>query len=92
MIFITQSDAKIISGRDTSESLILLIVASVTVPCIAPLGNSGFCPLGKPAATELRYPTYGACWVFECFLNPPNSDMKNGAPKVLPQDTTHRIR
>ena len=27
----------------------------------------------KPAATELSYPTYGACWVFQCFHNPPNS-------------------
>ena len=32
-------------------------------------------PQGKPAATESRYPTYGACWMFKCFHNPPNSDM-----------------
>ena len=25
--------------------------------------------------TESRYPTYVACWVFECFHNPPNSEM-----------------
>ena len=31
---------------------------------------------GKPAVTELHYPTYGACWVFQCFLNPPDSDME----------------
>ena len=24
---------------------------------------------GKPAATEWRYPTYSACWVFQCFQN-----------------------
>ena len=33
---------------------------------------------GKPAAIESRYPTYGACWVFSCFHNPPNSDMDYG--------------
>ena len=37
--------------------------------CIVPLGffpveNTGCFPLGKLAATESRYPTYGACWVF----------------------------
>ena len=38
--------------------------------CIVSLGflpweeNLGCFPLGKPAATESRYPTYGACWVF----------------------------
>ena len=31
---------------------------------ITPVGNSGCLPRGKPAATESRYPTYGACWVF----------------------------
>ena len=31
---------------------------------IFPIGNSGFLPRGKPAATESGYPTYGACWVF----------------------------
>ena len=48
-------------------------------PCcpneISPTGNSGCVPRGKPAATESRYPTYCAYWVFECFHNPPNSDM-----------------
>ena len=29
----------------------------------------------KPAATEPHYPTYRARWVFQCFHNPPNSDM-----------------
>ena len=42
---------------------------------ISPVGKSGRFPRGKPAATESRYPTYGACSVFECFHNPPNSDM-----------------
>ena len=40
--------------------------------------NSGCLPRGKPAATESRYPTYGACLVFECFRNPPNADMEYG--------------
>ena len=31
---------------------------------ISPIGNSGCLPRGKPATTESRYPTYGACWVF----------------------------
>ena len=43
---------------------------------ISPMGNSGCLPLGKPAATESRYPSYGACWVFVVF--PPNSDMDYG--------------
>ena len=42
---------------------------------ISPIGNSGCSPQGKPAATGSRYPAYGACWVFQCFYNPPNSDM-----------------
>ena len=37
--------------------------------------NSGCILRGKPAATESRYPTYCACWMFKCFHNPPNSDM-----------------
>ena len=48
--------------------------------CVAPMG---FLPweiqvafsLGKPAATESRYPTFGACWVLQSFHNPPNSEM-----------------
>ena len=28
---------------------------------ISPTGNSGCFPRGKPAATESRYPSYGAC-------------------------------
>ena len=48
--------------------------------CIVPMG---FLPLGcvpreNPAATESRYSTYGACWVFWCFCNPPNSDTDYG--------------
>ena len=42
---------------------------------ISPMGNSGCFPRGKPAATESRYQTYGANWVFGCFHNPLNSDM-----------------
>ena len=50
--------------------------------CIVPMG---FFPWeielpspGKPAATESRYPSYGACWAFWCLHNPPNSDMDYG--------------
>ena len=32
-------------------------------------------PRGKPAATESRYTPDCAYWVFQCFHNPPNSDM-----------------
>ena len=39
------------------------------------MGNSGCFPLRKPAATESRYPTCGACLMFWCFHNPPKSDM-----------------
>ena len=42
---------------------------------VSPVGNSGCFPRGEPAATESRYSTYGACWVFQCFHNPPNSNM-----------------
>ena len=31
---------------------------------ISPMGNSGCFLLGEPAATESRYPTSSACWVF----------------------------
>ena len=41
---------------------------------ISLMENSGCLHRGKPAATESRYPTYGTCWVFLCFHNPPNSD------------------
>ena len=34
-----------------------------------------FAHKGKPAATESRYPTYCACWVYQCFRIPLNSDM-----------------
>ena len=45
---------------------------------IFPMGNSGSLPCGKPTATESRYPTYGAYWVFEYFHNSPNSDTDYG--------------
>ena len=45
---------------------------------ISPMGNSGCLPRAKPAATEWRYPAYGACWVFLCFHKPSNSDMGYG--------------
>ena len=45
---------------------------------ISPIGYWGCLPRGKPDATESRYLTYGACWVFKCFYNPPKSDMDCG--------------
>ena len=45
---------------------------------ISPTGNSGCFPLGKAAATESRYPTQGACWAFQRFHNPPNTDTDYG--------------
>ena len=41
----------------------------------SPMENSSCSPREKQAATESCYtlPTYGTCWVFECFHNPPNS-------------------
>ena len=38
------------------------------------MGNSGCFLRGKPVTTESCYATYGACWMFQCFINPPNSD------------------
>ena len=35
--------------------------------------NSGCFPRGKLPATESRYPTDSACWMFQCFHNPPKS-------------------
>ena len=40
------------------------------------MGKSGCYPVDKPATTEVCYPTYDACRVFQCFHNPPNSDKK----------------
>ena len=37
-------------------------------------GQLGSFPRGKTAATESRYPTHGAWWVFQCVHNPPNSN------------------
>ena len=42
------------------------------------MGNSGSFPRRKPAATESRFPTFCACWVFQCFHNPSNSDWTTG--------------
>ena len=42
---------------------------------ISPMGNSDCLTRRKPAATESRYSTYDAWWVFQrCFHNPPTSD------------------
>ena len=48
--------------------------------CIAVMGflnflaKLGLLSRGKPATTESRNTTYGACRVFQCFHNPPNRD------------------
>ena len=56
--------------------ILFLILLQLYCPNrISPMGNSGCFPRGKPAVTESRFPTYDACWVFQCFHNPPNSDM-----------------
>ena len=41
---------------------------------ISPMGNSGWFPR-ESQLRQSRYLTYGACWVFYCFHNPPNSGM-----------------
>ena len=41
-------------------------------------GKFGLLSPGKPAATESRYPTYVAYWVFKCFCDQPNSDTDYG--------------
>ena len=33
---------------------------------------------GKASSDSVAPPTYRACWVFQCFHNPPNSDMHYG--------------
>ena len=50
--------------------------------CIVPMG---FLPreirVASPGESQLgqsRYPTCGACWMFQCFRNPWNSDMDYG--------------
>ena len=40
--------------------------------------SHGYSSQGKPAASESRYPTYDARWVFYSFHNPPNSGMDYG--------------
>ena len=55
-------------------------VAEFFIPCLSRNVSMPFLPWetraaflrGKPAATESCYPTYGACWVFQCFHDPPN--------------------
>ena len=42
------------------------------------MGNSGWLPRGKPAATKSRYLTYSACWMFQYFHSPPIFDMDYG--------------
>ena len=42
----------------------------------------GFLHGKLPAATELLDLTYSACWMFQCFHNPPNSDMDHWISNV----------
>ena len=63
-----------------SENLVRLFFFFFLNNCIVPfgistMGNSGCFEREKPAATQSRYSAYGACWEFQCFHNPPNSDM-----------------
>ena len=47
--------------------VILLFLHLLQLHCpngLSPIGYLGCLPWGKPAVTESRYPTYGACWVF----------------------------
>ena len=74
------------SGRMTGVFYVLLLAFFLLFTfynCFVPIGffpweYLGCLPRGQPAATEARYPTYGTCWVFQCFHNPPNSDMDYG--------------
>ena len=50
--------------------------------CVVPMG---FLPReirvafsGESQLPQSRYPTYSACWMFQCFHNPPNSDVGYG--------------
>ena len=54
-----------------SEVLAEVFVFFLRLYCaigISPIRNSGCSPRGKPAATESRYQTYGACWLFSVFI------------------------
>ena len=53
----------------------LLFIQLFCPTWISAMGNLGSFPWEKPAVTESHYPTCYACWVSECFHNPPNSDM-----------------
>ena len=53
---------------------------------ISPIENSSCSSREKPAVRESHYPTYGACWVFQCFHHPPSSDMDC---KILLYAVTH---
>ena len=49
--------------------VVVVVVVVLQLYCpnrTSPTGNSGRLPRGKPATTESRYPSYGACWVFWC--------------------------
>ena len=54
-------------NRRDSLLLLLLQISILQLYCpigIPSMGIAGCFPWGKPAATESRYPTYCACWVF----------------------------
>ena len=59
-------------------TFLLFFLTTVLSRGISPIGNSGCFPRGKPAATESRFPTFCACWVFQCFFHQTNSDMDYG--------------
>ena len=61
---------------DVVDTFTLLLLQLHCPNGISPIGNRVVLPgesqLRQSRATQ---PTYGACWVFKCFHNPPNSDM-----------------
>ena len=62
--------------------LFLFLVAFLQLYCpgrIPPIGNFVLPSPGKANCDRVtRNSIYGACWVFQCFHNPPNSDMDYG--------------
>ena len=64
--------------KKVSICTLLVVALSVLTYCyflhlycpngISTIGNSGCLCWNKPAATESRYPTYGACWFCKCSI------------------------
>ena len=74
------------------EAITYFFVTTFYPSGFSPMKYSGSFPWGKPAATESRYPTYGACWVFQCFHNPLNLTQITGSltcTQMLMHATAH---